>query len=448
MKIMFKKIELWVVLLIILIGLLISIIFGGILRDSYLESNKTPEFSRNISVFISQIPRNIYFFIAGKNKPNKVEKNSNLPKFKRFIKNKRNILLVLPRYNGDLERSVVEIIDIDNFEVLHTYKHDIAEMYNLVDTSKSEHKRLKVDKSPIRFLYKHPLILEDGSLIADSSPSPLFKIDFCSNLLWINQEERFHHSKMIDHNNNIWVAAHMYPYSNLISKKIKEYGFLDDAIVKLNKDGKIEYIKSISEMLAENNIIGDELFLFKKGDPIHLNDIEPAFTDTDYWRKGDLFISIRHQSAIIHYRPSTNAIINYIQGPFYMQHDVDIISDKEISIFNNNNSILENSKNSEVLIYNFETQSFNKKFSDQIMKENFKTPTNGLSEILNDGSMLVEETDYGRLIFFNKEGQKEWEFVNKDSDGNIYVVSWSRIIEDKQLISKLRDKIENTKCLN
>ena len=109
---------------------------------------------------------------------------------------------------------------------------------------------------------------------------------------------------------------------------------------------------------------------------------------------------------------------------------------------------MENSKNSEVLIYNFETQSFNKKFSDQIMKENFNTPTNGLSEILNDGSMLVEETDYGRLIFFNKEGQKEWEFVNKDSDGNIYVVSWSRIIEDKQLISKLRDKIENTKCLN
>ena len=64
---------------------IISIIFGGIVRDAYSESNRTPAFLRNISVSISQIPGNIYFFITSKNKPNKIEKNSNLPKFKRFI---------------------------------------------------------------------------------------------------------------------------------------------------------------------------------------------------------------------------------------------------------------------------------------------------------------------------------------------------------------------------
>ena len=62
--------------------------------------------------------------------------------------------------------------------------------------------------------------------------------------------------------------------------------------------------------------------------------------------------------------------------------------------------------------------------------------------------MLVEEQNYGRLIFFNKDGEKEWEFVNKDDKGNIYVLSWSRIIEDKNLISKLKEKIKNTTCLN
>ena len=78
-------------------------------------------------------------------------------------------------------------------------------------------------------------------------------------------------------------------------------------------------------------------------------------------------MSIRSQSAIIHYRPSTNKVINYITGPFAMQHDVDIISDKEISIFNNNNFLI-NNEYSEILIYNFKTKKFRTLFNDQLQK--------------------------------------------------------------------------------
>ena len=117
--------------------------------------------------------------------------------------------------------------------------------------------------------------------------------------------------------------------------------FIDDSIIKINTDGKKLFNKSVTEILIENNIVAENFALTtlwsSQLDPIHLNDIEPAFTDTEYWQQGDVFISIRHQHAIIHYRPSTNKVINYITGPFAAQHDVDIISDKEISIFNNNN---------------------------------------------------------------------------------------------------------------
>ena len=37
--------------------------------------------------------------------------------------------------------------------------------------------------------------------------------------------------------------------------------------------------------------------------------------------------------------------------------------------------------------------------------------------------MLVEEQNHGRLIFFNTQGEKEWEFVNKDNKGNIVSIS-------------------------
>ena len=130
-----------------------------------------------------------------------------------------------------------------------------------------------------------------------------------------------------------------------------------------------------------------------------------------------------------------------------MQHDIDIISDKEISIFNNNN-FYTNNKHSEVLIYNFETKTFKKLFNNQLKESNFKTKTGGLSHIFKDGSLLVEETNHGRILLFNNKGQKEWEFVNKDKNDDIGIVSWIRVIEDNQFIEKFKSLVNNKKCLN
>ena len=101
-----------------------------------------------------------------------------------------------------------------------------------------------------------------------------------------------------------------------------------------------------------------------------------------------------------------------------------------------------------MLIYNFETRVFKKIFDNELKKENFKTSTQGLSHILNDGSLMVEEQNHGRIILFNNKGKKEWEFVNKDTNGNIGFVSWSRIIEDKLFIEKFTSLVENKKCIN
>ena len=397
----------------------------------------------------AEIPKNIYHVISylkgdGMNAVPKLQKHKDKKRFEQFIGNKRNALLVLPRYDHSLSRSVVDIIDLNNFEVIHTYAHDIAEMLAQV-TNTIEFRRVKTDDSPIRFEYLHPLLLEDGSIISDSDYSVEFKIDFCSNLQWINQEEIFHHSKMLDHEGNIWIGGQMNPKSQYV-KKYSINDFLDDSIIKINTDGKIFFNKSVTEILIENNLIDQNIFN-QNLDPIHLNDIEPAFTDTEYWKQGDVFLSPRHQSAIIHYRPSTNKVINYITGPFSQQHDVDIISDKEISIFNNNNFII-NNEHSEVIVYNFETKTFRKLFNDQLQKENFKTVSQGLSHILKDGSLMVEEQNHGRIMLFNNKGEKEWEFVNKDKNGDIGFVSWSRIIENEKFIKNFKLMVKNKQCLN
>ena len=419
---------------------------AGVLRDAYLMKNKTPEIFRNIFGPVAEIPKNIYHvsqLLINKNLPPELKKHVKKKKFNQFISKKRNALLILPRYDLSLEMSVIDIVDLNKFEVIHTYRHNIDEMNRRIKNLK-KFKRVRIDSSPKRFSYLHPLLYDDGSLI--SIYGPAFKIDFCSNLEWVNDQEIFHHSIEQDHDGNIWIPSRM---TEPKSKYIKENTFRDyqdHSILKINKKGEILFHKSITEFLIENKIF--DINMFRGGtDPIHLNDIQPALQNSRYWKQGDLFISARNISAIIHYRPSNNKVINYIKGPFAQQHDVDLISDKEISIFNNN-EIGENTDHSQILIYNFETKKFKKLFNDQIQKENFKTHTEGLSHIFKDGSLLVEEKNHGRIILFNNKGEKESEFVNKDKNGKIGLITWSRVVEDEIFIKNFKSMVKNKQCLN
>ena len=61
---------------------------------------------------------------------------------------------------------------------------------------------------------------------------------------------------------------------------------------------------------------------------------------------------------------------------------------------------------------------------------------------------MVEEQNHGRIILFNSKGKKEWEFVNKDKDGKIGNINWSRVIEDEVFIEKFKSIIKNRECLN
>ena len=449
---MFRKFFTYPVFLVLYLSFIAVILFGSILRHHYNGGEKFQSL-QNIAVTIAEIPmraRNMITYRSlNLNTLPSLIKHKDKKRFEQFIENKRNALLVLPRYVHSLNRSVVDIIDLNNFEVIHTYKHDIGEMNSKVKNI-DKFPRMNIDHSPRRFRYSHPIVLDDGSLISFSKNQPIFKIDLCSNLKWINDEEKFHHGQSLDHNRDIWAIAAIYPQSKYVTRYDYDK-YLDDAIIKIDIDGNILYKKSLTEILIENSVVPESFvfnnYISRQHDPIHLNDIEPAFLDTEYWKKGDLFISIRDQNIIIHFRPQVNKVINVIAGPFASQHDVDIISDKEISIFNNNNFIKDN-EYSEVLIYNFETKTFKKLFNDQLKKSNFKTITNGLSEIFKDGSLMVEETIHGRIILFNNQGEKEWEFVNKDKNGDIARLFWSRIIEDETFIKKFKLQIGNKKCLD
>ena len=426
--------------------------FGAIVKYNY-DGGEKYQFLQKTVMLISSVPvtfkQIIKFRTLNIDKPSPLLKHKDKKQFEKFIEDERSGLLVSSRYDYYMSRSVVDIIDLKNFEIIHTYKHDISKMNDQV-LNKALYSNINIDQTPYKFRYFNPIILEDGSLISHNHDGPLFKIDFCSKLRWVNDKKKFHHMQNIDHEGNIWVGTYMSPKSKYV-KKYSLKNYKDDAITKINPKGKIVYDKSVNELLIENNFIPENFALNSYSqqiiNPLHLNDIEPVFNNTNYWMQGDLFLSLRNISAIIHYRPSTNKVINYITGPFAKQHDVDIISDKEILIFNNN-EFYSNNQYSEILKYNFKTKKFTKLFNDQLQKENFKTKANGVSQFLKDKSLFVEESVHGRLMHFNNKGQKVWEYINKDKNGVISLFSFSYIIEDELLIKKLKLLIKNKKCSN
>ena len=69
-----------------------------------------------------------------------------------------------------------------------------------------------------------------------------------------------------------------------------------------------------------------------------------------------------------------------------------------------------------------------------------------MSHLFKDGSLFVEEQNHGRLMIFDKYGEKVIEYINKDENGDIGFVSWSRIIENKKFIENYKSMINSKKC--
>ncbi len=424
-----------------LLSVLFAIFTGTLVRQELVGSTKLGVFSEK-ALFLAEIPVTLSKYIGLDIR----SPEQRFPSIAGFQGKplQEEVYLLLSKYDGDKKKSVVELIDLRTFEVKKTWNPDINQINAMVDTSLPEFENLIINRNLKRYRMIHPFLTEDGGLIFQHG-SPLVKIDKNSQLVWQNQDDVFHHSIEQDHEGNFWVPTHTFPYQ--IDKKYvgSNWGtYDDDAITKVSGGGEILFQKSVSNILIENNLefllFGYNAENFEK-DPLHLNDIEPVMTDGPYWKRGDLFLSLAHRSLIILYRPSSNKIIWKGRGHTSLQHDIDILDNNRISIFNNNwKSLFNGSKidgNNEVVIYDFSKDSYSKYFNESLGKYDVRTTTEGLSQILNNGDLFIEEQNYGRLLYFNKDASIQWQYVNRINKENVYLLNWSRILFKPEDIKKI-----------
>ncbi len=453
---MFKKIEIWILFLVVLLGIPVTIGFGILVRQELTSSAKLGRVSKT-ALFLTEIPINLNKLI--KRGSYDLQVVDRFPDLKGFNgnPNSRESYLLLSRYDGNLSQGIVELIDLRNFNILHTWNPDIDD-FNRSIAKINEFKFLDRDTNDSRYLPRHPFLLKDGGLVFKHT-SPLIKIDACSNLIFQNANDLFHHSTENDIEGNMWVPSHIYPQSLPIEKvgrnfifQIDKKNYYDDGIVKLSADGEIIFEKSVSQIFIDNGL---EYLLFGgmyfEIDPIHLNDIQPVDFDGEFWKKGDVFLSLRHQSMVLLYRPSSNKIIWKGTGPFFHQHDVDILDDHRISVFNNNSKEFVNGNvvdgNNEVIIYDFKTNEYSSYLNQSLIKNNVRTLKSGRSEILPNGDLFVEETNYGRTLYFNSDGSLKWTHLNRAENGKVYLVAWSRILYTDEDIKSVNNFLKSRgKC--
>ena len=327
-------------------------------------------------------------------------------------------------HSSNINKSTVQILlqNIKTGEVAQKWTINLNEIMPDLDSIRALLVKSNIDGDAVKnldfhvpkktedIIIRHSLMLNDGSLLFKVAyPGYIYKMDRNSKILW-KIKKLAHHSIEQDENGNIWTCA--YDLNNETANKLE---YKEDAILCFDQDGNELYFKSLTDIFLENNLFSkiiestpvgyDWLEVYK--DPYHLNDVKPLKKDGSFWKKGDVFLSIRNKSLVALFRPKTGKIIMQMQGPWLNQHDVDIENDSILSIFNNNLSFLNDQvKNySNIALYNFKNDR-----TDFVFNGIFNSKFQGRKTRLHTKDVLIEETMTGLYYLLDSIGNLKYKF--------------------------------------
>jgi hypothetical protein len=155
--------------------------------------------------------------------------------------------------------------------------------------------------------------------------------------------------------------------------------------------------------------------------------------DGPYWKRGDVFLNLRNLSMVMLYRPSTDSIVWSKTGPWTSQHDVDIVDDHRIRVYNNDvqdrggKPVYDGY--SDIVTYDFATDSVTREMVDVFEREKIMTFHAGLHTDLPGGVTMIEDSRDARFMIVSADGKVLADFLNRSADGHIYQLGWSRYIE-------------------
>jgi hypothetical protein len=299
----------------------------------------------------------------------------------------------------------------------------------------------------------HPLLLSNDRIAyATNGYDGIYCMNAVGEQLWHQKEIGHHHSMNAGIGETMWVCAYdlseaSHPSNGVVYEMggVK-YHFLDNYIAQLDTEtGAILVKRSMAELLLDHGL---EHLIIKSvviDDPIHLNDVEPVLESSEYMLAGDVFLSFRTSSVILHYRPSNDSIVRVIEGPFTSQHDVDIIDGQTIAFFNNNaptkrfkedggrrkeSDLLKYpAYSSHIKYYDFVSQTFSAPNKEVYSQHGVYSFTEGLFELLPNGDVLIEEQNPSLLWVFRQDSLLFKGILPSQHEDYHHLLNWTRVVD-------------------
>ena len=346
---------------------------------------------------------------------------------------------------------LIEIWDINKQTKIHSYKINLRDILGLTNKENVPEIRLK-----------HPFLLDDGSIIVILSGggySSIVKLDNCGKFVLKNDEIQAHHSLETDDRGYVYFPIYLSKKHISENPEMHSDNYLFDGFAIVNQNLEILKKYSMMDIYLKNNleadIYGNQSLM---NDPFHLNDVQP-FTSAEGGNY--VLLSMKGHSRIMALDINNEKILWFIDRATQLQHDVDILKNSnnklDISIFDNNTRMYgesyedyKNYGNRVALFNNLPINSDEQTFSisdkgkyqefnlnylkfDSLKKE-FRpiTKNEGLVDtILENNSLMIEETNYSRLIEVELDTKKIlWQYYNNSNGSIPFMMNWSRRISD------------------
>ena len=121
-------------------------------------------------------------------------------------------------------------------------------------------------------------------------------------------------------------------------------------------------------------------------------------------------LSFRANSTLALLDPETEKIVWAMRGPWFAQHDPDMLANGNIMIFDNHGHFGQGGF-SRVIEVDPTTGAVKWSYTGD-KKNPLISPVRSAQQRLSNGNTLITESDGGRILEITREGEIVWEFLN------------------------------------
>ena len=285
-------------------------------------------------------------------------------------------------------------------------------------------------------------LLPSGELIAiytAAGDTPwgygMVKLDPEGEVIW-SYLQQTHHDFDIAGDGRIYVLTHEVTNEPIAEHDRLERPRLDDFVVILSPDG--EELKKVSLTHALLRSRYKDLLhavpIFALGDPLHTNTVElidgAKAANFAHGEPGQVLLSFRDAGLVAVLDVDSETIVWATRGPWLGQHSPTILPNGNILLFDNF-GVPEEGNASQVIELDPRSMAVVWRYTGD-SGHPLDSAIRSAVQPLPNGNALITESDGGRLLEINRDGQIVWEYINPARGGEneelIPVVSGGRRI--------------------